>query len=194
MLVRALADLADVDIWRLLKGMVTREQWPALVQAQSRLMSLNILFDEKASKAKDVERSIRRAHRKGADIVFVDYLQFIAGNAGKQREREIAEISVTLKTLAKQLHIPIIAVAQLSRAVESREDKRPVLADLRDSGQIEQDADIVMFLYREHYYTKREDVRHKAELIFRKGRHIGTATVPLYFDEMKTRFRDWHGG
>jgi len=150
-------------------------------------------MDDTVARAAEIRKSISHAVRQGADIAFVDYLQLIAPDikSSRSREFEMAEISKMLKILAKQLQIPIIAIAQLSRTCEARTDKRPLLSDLRESGQIEQDADIVMFIYRDFYYTGREDDKTKAELIIRKGRHIGNATIPLYFDANKTKFVNW---
>ena len=140
----------------------------------------------------------------------VDYLQLVTGSSSKRNEnrvQEVSEITMSLKSLAKELHVPILACAQLSRQVEQREDKRPQLSDLRESGSIEQDADVVMFIYREAYYKARmepregtaehltwqdemEQVRNLAELIIAKQRHGPIGTVKLHFDENLTKFSD----
>jgi len=152
-------------------------------------------------------RRLKRKH--GLDLLIVDYVQLMVGsskNAGN-RVQEITEITTGLKALAKELQIPIIALSQLSRAVESRDDKHPQLSDLRESGSIEQDADVVLFIYREEYYlknseppqddpayadwyTKMEKMRGIAEVVVAKQRHGPTGTVPLSFTGEFTRFSD----
>ena len=155
---------------------------------------------------------------KGLALVVVDYLQLMRPSAGTRPENrvlEISQITQGLKALAKELAVPVIALSQLSRAVESREDKRPQLSDLRESGTIEQDADAVMFIYRDEYYLAQrapkqmsfdsedkyqtslskwqqdmEQVHNKAELILAKNRHGPTGTIPLYFEGEFTRFGD----
>jgi len=135
---------------------------------------------------------------KGIGLVIIDYLQLVeaSGRRNSSREQEISEISRSLKILAKELDVPVIALSQLSRSAEKRDDKRPMLSDLRESGAIEQDADIVMFLYREEYYKgeldeeKQEDVDiSKTELIVAKNRHGPTGSIEMTFDKEFTRFR-----
>jgi replicative DNA helicase len=194
MVLRAISDLSGVNLWRFRKAKMEREQWEALYRAAGRLNALEMTFDDAAYTMRDIAGSIRTAVRKyGAELAIVDYLQLIRaeGDGRKSREREVGEMCTGLRHLAKHLGIPIICVAQLNRAVEAREKKRPTLADLRDSGQIEQDADIIGFLYRDHYYTKNSETKNVAELIFAKGREIGLTTIKLHFDELKTSFRDW---
>ena len=150
--------------------------------------------------------------QKGLDLIVVDYLQLLSGSTrkGDSRVQEITEISVGLKALAKELHVPVLALSQLSRGVEARDDKRPLLSDLRESGSIEQDADIVLFVYREEYYLRRsepksgeeegaqishakwlermEQARGIAEVIIAKQRHGPIGNVPLAFNENLTKF------
>jgi replicative DNA helicase len=159
-------------------------------------------------------RRLKREHDLG--LIVVDYLQLMEGSSGiENRVQEIAQITRGLKTLAKELSVPVLALSQLSRAVEQREDKRPQLSDLRESGTIEQDADVVSFIYRESYYLERgepvqrpeespdkfadrfthwdermNNVRNQAEFIIGKQRHGPTGTVKLYFDGTYTRFGD----
>ncbi len=155
-------------------------------------------------------RSARRLKRqKGLDLLIVDYIQLLSGSSKKSdnRVQEVTEITTSLKALAKELAVPILALSQLSRQVESRDDKRPQLSDLRKSGSIEQDADVVLFLYREEYYLQNKeprpgtpehekwqtemDLAHgKAELIIGKQRHGPTGTVNLHFEGAITRFSD----
>ena len=148
-------------------------------------------------------RRLKRTH--GLDLIIVDYLQLLRGTADN-RVQEIAEISMGLKAIAKELNIPVIALSQLSRQVESREDKRPQLSDLRESGSIEQDADVVMFVFREEYYVEREKpgeheldkmvewqermsrLHAKAEVIIGKQRHGPIGTVELSFESQFTHF------
>ena len=131
--------------------------------------------------------------KDGLDIIIIDYLQLISGGTkyGGNRQQEIAEISRSLKTLAMELEIPVIAAAQLSRSVESRDDKRPILSDLRESGSIEQDADIVAFLYRDDYYNKEnaiDEFTSKSEFIIGKHRNGPTTTIDLIFRRNKATF------
>jgi replicative DNA helicase len=154
-------------------------------------------------------RARRLKRQKGLDLLVVDYLQLLSGSAkkGENRVQELTEITTGLKALAKELTVPIIALSQLSRQVENRDDKRPQLADLRESGSIEQDADVVLFVYREEYYlknkepkpgteehfkwqTEMEQIHGRAEVIIGKQRHGPTGTVPLHFDAEITRFSD----
>ena len=152
---------------------------------------------------------MKRKH--GLDMIVVDYLQLMRGTGSKQSENrvlEISEITRGLKAIAKELQIPVLALSQLSRGVENRDDKRPQLADLRESGSIEQDADVVMFIYREEYYLDRKKpnesdaaamtdwqnqmaaVHNVAEVIIGKARHGPIGTVETYFDGQYTRFKD----
>ena len=155
-------------------------------------------------------RARRLKRQKGLDVLIVDYLQLLTGSSkkGDNRVQEITEITTGLKALAKELHVPIVALSQLSRQVENREDKRPQLADLRESGSIEQDADVVMFVYREEYYLKNQEPQEKgtdawfkweekfnrmkgiAEVIVGKQRHGPTGSVELHFAGEVTRFSD----
>ena len=130
---------------------------------------------------------------KGLALIVIDYLQLISGgrNYGANRQQEVSDISRSLKTLAMELNVPIIALSQLSRSVESREEKRPMMSDLRESGSIEQDADIVMFLYREDYYNKEartEDNNSISELIIGKHRSGPTGTIELLFKKNTSTF------
>lgn len=206
---RALADFANVSGDRLRKGMVTREDLHKVEDARDYFRSLPISIDDTGGIhiAKLCARA-RRQHRKaGLDLIVVDYLQLITTDAGKggNRVQEVSQITGALKALAKELNVPVLALSQLSRQVESRDDKRPMLSDLRESGSIEQDADVVMFVYREEYYLGRSEpaegsakhpewqdamskVLGKAEVIVGKQRHGPIGTVNLAFDSDLTRF------
>jgi replicative DNA helicase len=155
-------------------------------------------------------RARRLKRQRGLDLIVVDYIQLLQGSSRRAQEgrvQEVTEITTSLKALAKELNIPILALSQLSRQVENREDKRPQLSDLRESGSIEQDADVVMFVFREEYYLKNreprpgseehfkwqsemEAVHGRAEVILGKQRHGPTGTVPLQFKADVTRFAD----
>ena len=127
---------------------------------------------------------------KGLDVIFIDYLQLITGNNRENRVQEVSEISRQLKIIARELDVPVIALSQLSRAVESRTDRRPQLSDLRESGSIEQDADIVMFLHREDMYNQNTENVGKAEIIIAKHRNGPTGEVPLTFVKEQARYRE----
>ena len=127
----------------------------------------------------------------------IDYLQLMSGSGAESRQQEISAISRSLKQMARELEVPVIALSQLSRAPEARQDHRPMLSDLRESGAIEQDADVVMFLYRDEYYNAESEDRNIAELIIAKQRNGPTGTVKLLWQGQYTRFmdlaRDWQG-
>ena len=134
---------------------------------------------------------------KGLSLVVIDYLQLMSGSGAESRQQEISAISRSLKQMARELEVPVIALSQLSRAPEARQDHRPMLSDLRESGAIEQDADVVMFLYRDEYYNAESEDRNIAELIIAKQRNGPTGTVKLLWQGQYTRFmdlaRDWQG-
>ena len=140
-------------------------------------------------------KTLRLFPETGLDLVLIDYLQLMAssgtkGYSGESRQQVVSDISRMLKIMAKELQVPVLCLSQLSRANEKREDKRPMLSDLRESGAIEQDADIVMFLYRDDYYNSDAEKRNVAECIVAKNRHGETSTVPLGWDGAHTRFMD----
>ena len=137
-------------------------------------------------------RSIARKLKRENDIklIIIDYLQLLEGNNRENRNLEISEISRSLKLLAKELDIPIIALSQLSRSVESRQVKKPILSDLRESGSLEQDADIVMFLYREDYYIPETENKNITEVIIAKNRNGPTGSIPVFFHKEYLRFQD----
>jgi replicative DNA helicase len=176
-------------------------KWPLFPFSSTRLA---------ASRSRSSLRARRLKRQHGLGLVVVDYLQLLTGSgkrASEGRVQEVSEITTSLKALAKELNVPVLALSQLSRAVENREDKRPQLADLRESGSIEQDADVVMFVYREEYYVERtkpaegttefqdwmakmQAVNGRAEVIIGKQRHGPVGTVNLQFDANVTRFSD----
>lgn len=184
---RLLSGLARIDSKRIKVGRLADRDWPVLTQAADKLSKAKIFIDDSGDlTVMDMRARCRRlqSSEKRLDLVVVDYLQLMKGTKGSQRgessrEREISEISRNLKSLAKELKVPIIALSQLSRSLESRQDKRPMLSDLRESGAIEQDADIVTFVYRDEWYNKDSEEKGIAEFIIAKHRAGETGTVKL---------------
>jgi replicative DNA helicase len=185
---RFLSGLARIDSKRLKIGRLADRDWPRLAQAADQLSKAKIFIDDSGNlTVMDMRARCRRllSSEKKLDLIVVDYLQLMQGSKAARgggdssREREISEISRNLKGLAKELGVPIIALSQLNRGVESRQDKRPMLSDLRESGAIEQDADMVCFVYRDEVYNKETEDRGVAELIVAKHRAGETATIRL---------------
>ena len=193
---RMLSSVGQIEGYKLRNGKLEHNDWKRINEAISRLSDTKILIDDTPGmNIAEIRAKCRRmaSSKDGLDIVIIDYLQLITGskhNAGN-RQQEIAEISRSLKTLAMELKIPIIALAQLSRSVEGRDDKRPILSDLRESGSIEQDADIVSFLYRDDYYNKEsaiDEYTSKSEFIIGKHRNGPTTTIDLIFKRNTSTF------
>jgi len=193
-LIRLLAAEARIDFGRLRTGNLTQEHWETLTQAVSSLMppTAPIFINEtRGSTVQSVRAECRRLKSEYKDLalVVIDYLQLLGGSGRYSgREQEVSDISRSLKTLAWELDVPVIACSQLSREVERRPDKRPVLSDLRESGGIEQDADVVAFLYRDDYYDENSEDQGMADLIIRKQRNGPTGTVRLQFLKSQMRF------
>ncbi len=211
---RLLCDLAEMPGDKIRRGDFGAEEFRRLSEAANSLSLIPLYIDDTPAQTITAIRTrARRMKRKhGLELLIVDYLQLLRGTGSKQgnenRVLEVSEITRGLKAIAKDLHIPVIALSQLSRGVESREDKRPQLADLRESGSIEQDADVVMFIYRDEYYLqnaqpseddaekmaawqeKMDKAYNKADIIIAKQRHGPTGTETLFFDGRYTRFRD----
>lgn len=178
------------------------EDWPKLVRGVSEVSKAPIWIDDTAGTSlMEMRAKVRRLasrlnsqaedgdpSNKPLSLVVVDYLQLMVGQTSESRQQEIAEISRGLKVLARDLNVPVIAIAQLSRAVEQRHDKRPLLSDLRDSGAIEQDADMVMFLYRDEYYNPDSEDKGIAEVIVGKHRNGPTGKAQLAWLEQYTKF------
>ena len=191
-LLRMLAAEAQINFSHLRTGNLTGEDWTGLTQAVSSLMSVPIFInDTRGMTAQTLRAEGRRLKGEHNDlaVIIVDYLQLLSGSGRYSgRVEEISDISRALKTLAWELDTPIIACSQLSREVEKRPDKRPLLSDLRESGAIEQDADLVAFLYREDYYDEAADDQGTADLIIKKQRNGPTGTVRLEFNKTQMRF------
>ncbi len=191
---RMLCSEARIDSQRLRKGLLRTEEWGPLTTAAGRLAESNIFIDETPG-ITDMQlraKARRIQSRHGLDMVIVDYLQLMSSIRKKEgRTQEISEISRSLKALARELKIPVVALSQLSRAVETRgRDKRPILSDLRESGAIEQDADVVIFLYRDELYNPNTDNRDIAEIIIQKQRNGPTGKIELRFFKDFTRFEN----
>lgn len=190
---RMLCSRAEVDASKLRGGFLSESDWPKLTRAAGILSEAPIFIDDSpALNALEVRAKARRLQREhGLDLIVVDYLQLMRGVGRiESREREISEISRALKALAKELHVPVIALSQLNRGVEARQDKRPQLSDLRESGAIEQDADVIAFIYRDEMYNKESPDAGKAEIIIGKQRNGPTGRVMLAFRGSITRFDD----
>ncbi len=190
---RLLAAETGINQQRLRLGEINDDEWPILMEAAG-VLSETLLFidDTPAVSALELRTKARRLQAEhGLDMVIVDYLQLMRSDTRTEnRVQEISYISRSLKSLARELEVPLIALSQLSRAVESRGDHKPILSDLRDSGSIEQDADIVMFIYREDAVKENSERKNIADVIVAKHRNGPTDTVPLYFDKALTRFAD----
>lgn len=179
-------------------GSLSTDEWERLVYAQSRLAEAPIFIDDSAGiRISDIRARARRLAQEtsGLGLIVIDYLQLITGRKTDNRQQEVSEISRQLKIIAKELKVPVIALSQLSRSVEQRQDKRPIMSDLRDSGSIEQDADIVAFLYRDAYYqdTDYQQESNLTELLIKKNRHGSLGTVQLYFHKEYTKFSNVEG-
>ncbi|MEC5290665.1 replicative DNA helicase [Aurantimonas sp. C2-6-R+9] len=207
---RIISEQTEISSSKIRRGNINDQELSKLIGCSEMMQKLPLYIDQTGgiSIAQLSARARRLKRQRGLDVMIIDYVQLMQGSSRTQgnRVQEITEITTGLKALAKELNVPIIALSQLSRQVESRDDKRPQLSDLRESGSIEQDADVVMFVYRDEYYlANREpkpgpdhlkweqelnDARGKAEVIIAKQRHGPTGTVPLAFQAEYTRFTD----
>jgi replicative DNA helicase len=189
---RLIGSEARINSTKLKNGKLTMEEWQNLAAIGGSLSEAKLFIDDTAAisvmELRAKCRRIRREH--GLDLVIIDYLQLMGGSRAENREQQISEISRSLKALAKELNIPIIALSQLNRSVESRADKRPYPSDLRESGAIEQDADLILFLYRDEVYNKDTKFPGIAEVIISKHRNGPTGTVYLTFLKQFTRFEN----
>ena len=188
---RLLCQIAHIDSQKLRTGQLNSdEEWTRLTDACDKLYESPIYIDDtpgiSVAEMRSKARRLKSEH--GLDLIIVDYLQLMQGRNAESRQQEISEISRSLKALARELKVPLIALSQLSRSVESRQDKRPMLSDLRESGALEQDADIVSFLYREDYYDKETENQHITEVILAKHRNGPVGSVKLYFKNEFTLF------
>jgi replicative DNA helicase len=191
---RLVSGETGIDSQRLRLGDLRDDEWGLFVQATSALSDTAAIYmdDTPSISALQLRTKARRLHAEfGLDLIIIDYLQLMTGdNRTENRVQEISYLSRSLKGLARELNVPVLVASQLSRAVEQRSDKRPVLSDLRESGSIEQDADIVMFIYRDDVYDEASERKNVAELIISKHRNGPTGTVELYFQRNLTQFRN----
>lgn len=196
---RMISSTMGINSWKLIKWELEDEEFVRLGEALERLSWAHIYIDDTAMcSILDIKSKARRLKMESwLDLIIIDYLQLMTHSNSANRVQEISEISRGIKSLARELHIPIIAISQLSRAVESRTDKRPILSDLRESWSIEQDADIVVMLYREDYYDENTEKKGIVEVVVKKNRNGPTGTVELSFDRVTQRFyeidttREW---
>jgi replicative DNA helicase len=198
--IRIVGSIGRIDQTRLRTGKLLDEEWPRLTEAVERLRNVSLSIDETPGLTPaELRASARRLARSCGKLglVVVDYLQLMSGSSGgdgDNRATELGEISRGLKMLAKELQCPVIALSQLNRGVEQRTDKRPMMSDLRESGAIEQDADVIMFIYRDDYYNKDSKDPGVAEIIIGKQRNGPTGTVKLTFLKPITKFESYAGG
>jgi replicative DNA helicase len=180
---RLLSTETGVDSHRLRLGMIDDDEWDRVSRAFGRLAEAQIYLDDSAAASiMDIRSKARRLQaEQSLDLIIIDYLQLMSGRRSDNRVQEVSEISRGLKQLARELNIPVIALSQLSRAVEQRADHRPMLSDLRESGSIEQDADIVIFIHREDRYDEDSEKKGIAELIVAKHRNGPVGSVNLRF-------------
>ncbi len=197
---RMIGSVGRVDQHQLRTGTFKEEDWPRLVDAVGKLNDAQIFIDDTAGlNALEVRSRARRLHRQcgGLSMILVDYLQLMSGTANSREENratEIAEISRSLKGLAKELKVPVVALSQLNRSVDSRQDKRPMMSDLRESGAIEQDADVILFIYRDEVYNQDTPRKGIAEIIIAKQRNGPVGKIDLTFIGRYTRFESYAGG
>lgn len=192
---RVLSSIANVDLQKLRTGSFDSTDWALLNEGIERIKQSKLYIDDTPGiTLADMKSKCRRLKKdKGLDVIYIDYLQLIKSSPGQSsdnRQQEVSEISRQLKELARELEVPVIALSQLSRGVEARVDKRPMLSDIRESGSIEQDADVIMFLYREDYYEKDKPQTGETEVIIGKQRNGPVGTVKLIFQNKINNFVD----
>ena len=190
---RLLSGESFVDSQKMATGKLADDEWGNLFMAASSLSQTDIRVDDNPSiTVAEMNAKLRRIDNLG--LVIIDYLQLMNssgyGKTSENRVQAVGEISRSLKIMAKELNVPVICLSQLSRAVENRTDKRPIMSDLRESGAIEQDADAILFLYRDDYYNKDSEEKNVAECIVAKNRHGETGTVKLQWLPQFTTFAD----
>ena len=191
---RLVAMESRIDAQKLRSGNLNGNEWMELTSGAKVIADSNLLIDDTPGISVNEIRSKCRKfklEKRGLGMIVIDYLQLMSSSRhSESRQQEISEISRSLKALARELDVPVLALSQLSRAVEKRDDKRPMLSDLRESGAIEQDADVVMFIYREDYYVKDTDKKGVTEIIIAKQRNGPVGTVELVFLPQYTKFVD----
>lgn len=191
LVLRMLTSQARIDASTVRRGELNETDWPKLLDACDRLGHMNVFIDDQAAQSTlEIRAKCRRlAKEHGLDLVVVDYLQLMRGSGfAASREQEISEISRSLKALAKELQVPVVALSQLNRSLESRQNKRPMMSDLRESGALEQDADVIAFVYRDEVYDLNSSNKGQAEIIIGKHRNGQTGAIKLAFLNQFTRF------
>ncbi len=197
LVMRMMASEAKVDASRFRRGILSRDEWERLARAIGTLAEAKLFIDDTPGiSVLEMRAKARRlaAEQKRLDLIVVDYLQLMTGGRSESRQQEVSQISRELKALAKELEVPVIALSQLSRAPEARNPPKPMMSDLRESGSIEQDADVVAFIYREDYYKPSDENAGLAELLISKQRNGPTGTIKLAFLKEFTRFENYYGG
>jgi len=188
---KLLCSQASIDLIRLRTGNLDDDDWEKIARAAGPLSNAKIYIDDTAAiSIMEIKSKCRRMKmEKGLELIVIDYLQLMSGNSSADnRQQEVSEISRSIKALAKEMDCPVIACSQLSRAPEQRADHRPILSDLRESGSMEQDADVVLLLYRDEYYNKETDKQNISECIIAKQRNGATGTIELQWDGRHSRF------
>jgi replicative DNA helicase len=192
LVMRMLCAEGNIDAQNLRTGNLTPDDWGKLTMAMGSLSNAGIYIDDTPGiRVSDIRAKCRRLKQeKGLGLIIIDYLQLIQGSGRNRenRQQEVSEISRSLKALARELEVPVIALSQLSRSVEQRQDKRPMMSDIRESGSIEQDADIVAFLYRDDYYNTESENKNIIEIIIAKQRNGPVGTVQLAFVKEYNKF------
>jgi replicative DNA helicase len=196
---RMISSVGGIELNKLRTGRLEHNDWKKVNEAMSELGETNLFIEDSSGMTiSEIRAKCRRlaTQGEGLALIVIDYLQLITGNGKYEgnRQQEVSDISRSLKTMAMELKVPVIALAQLSRSVELRENKRPIMSDLRESGSIEQDADIVAFLYRDDYYNKQAEEKTNVsvtELIIGKHRNGGTGTIELLFERNMSNFRNY---
>jgi replicative DNA helicase len=186
---RMLASVGQIDLGRIRSGKLQDEDWDRMTGALGKMHESPMHIDERATSVVQIRARARRLHRKTPlALIVIDYLQLMTEAKGDNRNEQLSNVTRALKLLARELQVPVICLSQLSRKVEDRGDKRPMLSDLRDSGAIEQDADVVILMFREEYY--RDEPKGIAEAIVAKQRMGETGTIKLAWQGHHSRFRD----
>ena len=187
---KLLCSEANVDMLKLRTGNLDEDDWDRIARATGPLSKARIYIDDTAGLSVMEMRSKCRKIKMeyGIDLILIDYLQLMSGSSSENRQQEVSEISRSIKALAKEMECPVIALSQLSRAPEQRADHRPMLSDLRESGSIEQDADVVMFLYRDEYYNKETEEKNIGECIIAKQRNGPVGTVKMAWIGSHSKF------
>jgi replicative DNA helicase len=192
---RLLAMEARIDAQKLRNGSLEDQDWESLLESAGTVAKSNLIIDDRASSLAEIRSKCRKFKLEhNLDIVIIDYLQLMSSGGGRSsdsRQQEISDISRGLKRMARELDVPVVALSQLSRAVEQRTDHKPMLSDLRESGSIEQDADVVMFIYRDDYYNPDTEMKNVAEIIIAKQRNGAIGSIQLAWLPQYTKFANY---